>query len=157
MTKGAGMSDIVERLRAVDVQSDHDCYMNAPLFAEAAAEIKRLRARNAEHEARYDALEAKEEYHKRDAERLRAALMNAKAWLHTMTEPDLAKMDDDDLKDIWAAIAQCNAALKGIDEQQAAREELTKQAQELDMEYGQPRVEQDAHSDTTGWFKREPK
>jgi hypothetical protein len=65
------MSDIVERLRAVDVQSDHDCYMNAPLFAEAAAEIKRLRARNAEHEARYDALEAKEEYHKREAERLR--------------------------------------------------------------------------------------
>jgi predicted nuclease with TOPRIM domain len=63
------MSDIVERLRAVpDLRSD---VANAGICREAAAEIERLRARNAEHEARYDALEAKEEYHKREAERLR--------------------------------------------------------------------------------------
>lgn len=49
------------------------------LVAERDAEIERLRERNAEHEARYEALEAKEEYHRRDAERLRAALRKCAA------------------------------------------------------------------------------
>lgn len=46
------------------------------------AEIERLRERNTEHEARYDALEAKEQYHKRDAERLRTFVDFVNLWCH---------------------------------------------------------------------------
>lgn len=45
------------------------------------AEIERLLARNSEHEARYDALEAKEEHHRRDAERLRTALTTVQTFI----------------------------------------------------------------------------
>jgi len=37
------MSDIVERLRAVDHQSLEDCFLQSPLFDKAADEITRLR------------------------------------------------------------------------------------------------------------------
>lgn len=46
----------------------------ADIVERLEAEIEMLRARNAEHEARYDALEAMEEYRRRENERLRAAL-----------------------------------------------------------------------------------
>lgn len=39
------MSDIVERLRAVDHGSVEDCFCQSPLFAQAADEIERLRER----------------------------------------------------------------------------------------------------------------
>lgn len=39
------MSDLVERLRAVDHMSVEDCFLQSPLFAYAADEIERLRAR----------------------------------------------------------------------------------------------------------------
>ena len=38
------MSDIVDRLRAVDHLSVEDCYLQSHLFEQAAAEITRLRA-----------------------------------------------------------------------------------------------------------------
>lgn len=37
------LDDLIARLLAVDVDSDHDCYMNAPIFAEAAAALEALR------------------------------------------------------------------------------------------------------------------
>ncbi len=37
------IDDLIARLLAVDVDSDHDCYMNAPIFAEAAAALESLR------------------------------------------------------------------------------------------------------------------
>jgi hypothetical protein len=130
------MSDIVERLRAVpDLRSD---VANAGICREAAAEIERLRARNAEHEARYDALEAKEEYHKRDAERLRARNRCMKAALTDVVKwAESLHYYSDEGTVLAPVFAQAKIALEDNNEQ--------------------PRVEQDAHSDTTGWFKREPK
>lgn len=40
------LDDLIARLLAVDVDSDHDCYMNAPIFAEAAAALEDLRDEN---------------------------------------------------------------------------------------------------------------
>jgi hypothetical protein len=37
-------ADLVKRLRAVDGMCVEDCFMQSPLFAEAADEIERLRA-----------------------------------------------------------------------------------------------------------------
>jgi hypothetical protein len=37
------MTDIVERLRAIDHMSIEDCFLQSPLFLHAAAEIERLR------------------------------------------------------------------------------------------------------------------
>lgn len=53
------MSDIVERLRAVDHQSLEDCFLQSPLFDKAADEISRLRTAlsEAEQRARREALE----------------------------------------------------------------------------------------------------
>lgn len=42
------MTDIVERLRAIDHMSVEDCFLQSPLFLHAANEIERLIAENAE-------------------------------------------------------------------------------------------------------------
>jgi hypothetical protein len=127
------MSDIVERLRAVpDLRSG---VANAGICREAADEIERLRARNAEHEARYDALEAKEEYHKRDAGRLRRLEKSARIVVKTFQKDEAQGYRS---RDRQYAIDMLGPYF--VNEQQA-----------------KPRVEQDAHSDTTGWFKRESK
>lgn len=38
------MTDIVKRLRAIDHLSIEDCFLQSPLFGDAADEIERLRA-----------------------------------------------------------------------------------------------------------------
>lgn len=35
-------ADLIARLRAVDVYDSHDCWLNAPLFAEAAERVTAL-------------------------------------------------------------------------------------------------------------------
>lgn len=53
------------------------------IVQEQAAEIERLRARNAEHEERYSALEALDSHRKEETERLRAA----RTWQSISTAP----------------------------------------------------------------------
>lgn len=96
------MGDAIERLtRWRDVGDGPISYTAgsgdfAKDVTEALAEIERLRERNAEHEARYDALEAKEEYHKQDAERLRTICRNISSGLRGpyATREDMWKLAD---------------------------------------------------------------
>lgn len=62
------MTDILERLRGAHPHSAQ-YVAGSDLLAVAADEIAALRARNAEHEERYAALEAKEEYLRAERDR----------------------------------------------------------------------------------------
>lgn len=88
------------------------------------AEIERLTARNAEHEARYDALEAKEEFRRREVERLRAALKECADDLASeldgryagmLDHPAMKRRYDRDMESVISA----RFLLDGVDEQEA--------------------------------------
>jgi len=69
------MTTLAERLRAVDVYDEHDCFMNAKLFGEAADGVERL-----ERDKHQLAVIAAKEIAERNAkiDRLRAVIIRAK-------------------------------------------------------------------------------
>lgn len=68
------MTDIVERLRAVDHMMVEDCFLQSHLFAQAADEIERLRAEAARLRAEIVLLEAVGAEASDEIDRLREAL-----------------------------------------------------------------------------------